>query len=120
MVDADIIARPLVCHRLSLAAVQTIRKAAEVPPVRAFFPANTRPVILKRQQLHAALLTPRMSVFVSCSSSMVKKITNIPETQPGPAVLALVVNLCTCVWKYVGGSDIFEVCGKRRIALEIP
>lgn len=43
--------------------------------------------------------------------------------QQSRSVVALLLVKCihpACVWKYVGGSDIFEVCSNWRISLEFP
>lgn len=100
-------------------------------PVRAFFSANRNPVILECQPLLASPLTPRMIpcvcvrvllFFFSLSrlSSIVRNIVCIPATQPPrlnqrPPVSGCVAACAACTSisgsKYVGGSDIFEVCG---------
>lgn len=97
-------------------------------PVRAFFSANRNPVIFQCQPLLAFPLTPRMipCVCVCCCffslshlSSIVRNIVCIPATQPPclnqrPPVSGCVAACAACTSisgsKYVGGSDIFEVC----------
>lgn len=123
---ADIIERPSACHHSSLALVQTVRKAAALKHPRVHSSGQTGTLSFWSAN-HCLYLRDTLQDRIT-SGCMLMQIAYIPVLQPPAALSSLLASGCfgdsKCpyihpVWKYVGGSDTFEVCSNWRTFPEV-